>query len=168
MSPPSTHAQVPARRILEPHVVRIDKTETGFGFNVRGQVCEGGTLKSINGELYAPLQHVSAVLESGAAEDAGVFKGDRILEVNGVNVEGATHRQVVELIKSCGDSLTLTLISVTCEEAEKLEPHCKKHQKETRKRRLLKTVHYITALQDLGFRDVDSGKRLKSLSMELS
>ena len=69
------------RRILEPHVVTIHKTETGFGFNVRGQVSEGGTLKSINGELYAPLQHVSAVLEGGAAQVAGVFKGDRILEV---------------------------------------------------------------------------------------
>ena len=45
------------------------------------QVSEGGTLKSINGELYAPLQHVSAVLEGGAAQVAGVFKGDRILEV---------------------------------------------------------------------------------------
>ena len=59
----------------------IHKTETGFGFNVRGLVSEGGTLKSINGELYAPLQHVSAVLEGGAAQVAGVFKGDRILEV---------------------------------------------------------------------------------------
>ena len=47
---------------------------TGFGFNVRGQVNEGGTLRSINGELYAPLQHVSAVLEQGAAEQAGLLK----------------------------------------------------------------------------------------------
>lgn len=64
-----------------PRVVTITKTETGFGFNVRGQVSEGGQLKSIGGELYAPLQHVSAVLEGGAAEMAGVVKGDRILEV---------------------------------------------------------------------------------------
>lgn len=42
---------------------------------------EGGTLKAINGELFAPLQHVSAVLGLGAAEMAGVRKGDRILEV---------------------------------------------------------------------------------------
>ena len=67
---------------------------TGFGFNVRGQVSEGGNLKSINGELYAPLQHISAVLPGGAAETAGIFRGDRILEVNGQNVEGATHKQV--------------------------------------------------------------------------
>lgn len=41
----------------------------------------GGQLRSINGELYAPLQHVSAILENGAAERAGIRKGDRILEV---------------------------------------------------------------------------------------
>ncbi|CAG5058949.1 unnamed protein product [Parnassius apollo] len=64
-----------------PRCVTIYKTETGFGFNVRGQVSEGGQLRSINGELYAPLQHVSAVLEQGAAEQAGIRKGDRILEV---------------------------------------------------------------------------------------
>ncbi len=67
--------------ICGPHVVTILKSETGFGFNVRGQVSEGGPLRSINGELYAPLQHVSAVLENGAAENAGIRKGDRILEV---------------------------------------------------------------------------------------
>lgn len=39
-----------------PRVVAIAKNETGFGFNVRGQVSEGGPLRSINGELYAPLQ----------------------------------------------------------------------------------------------------------------
>ncbi|XP_068622611.1 sorting nexin-27 [Battus philenor] len=105
-----------------PRRVTIYKTETGFGFNVRGQVSEGGQLRSINGELYAPLQHVSAVLEQGAAEQAGIRKGDRILEVNGVNVEGATHKQVVDLIKSGGDCLTLTVISVTQKEAERLEP----------------------------------------------
>ena len=41
---------------------------------------------------------------------------------NNENVEGATHKQVVDLIKSCGDSLTLTVISVTPEEADRLEP----------------------------------------------
>ncbi|KAJ1521892.1 hypothetical protein ONE63_002230 [Megalurothrips usitatus] len=105
-----------------PRVVTITKTDTGFGFNVRGQVSEGGQLRSINGELYAPLQHVSAVLVGGAAERAGVRKGDRILQVNGENVEGATHKQVVDLIKSGGDVLTLTVISVTAQEAERLEP----------------------------------------------
>lgn len=37
---------------------------------------------------------------------------------NGVNVEGATHKQVVDLIKSGGDKLTLTVISVTAKVSE--------------------------------------------------
>lgn len=104
-----------------PHEVTINKTETGFGFNIRGQICEGGVLRSINGDLYPPLQHVSAVLEGGAAENAGLFKGDRILAVNGVNVEGAAHKQVVNLIKLSDDTLILNVISVSEEEACKFE-----------------------------------------------
>lgn len=64
-----------------PHPVTVVKLSTGFGFNVKGQVSEGGQLRSINGELFAPLQHVSAVLKNGAAERAGLLRGDRILEV---------------------------------------------------------------------------------------
>ncbi|KAJ8965069.1 hypothetical protein NQ314_004470 [Rhamnusium bicolor] len=45
-----------------------------------------------------------------------------VAKKNGVNVEGATHKQVVDLIKSGGDVLTLTVISVTQQEAERLEP----------------------------------------------
>ena len=95
-----------------PRKICIQKSETGFGFNVRGQISEGGPLKIYNGEFYAPLQQVSAVLVGGAAEKAGLFRGDRILEVNNVNVDGATHKQVVDLIKSGGDYLTLTVLSV--------------------------------------------------------
>ena len=119
-SPPSSPE--PGDDCSSPRIVTITKTETGFGFNVRGQVSEGGVLKSINGILYAPLQHVSAVLNGGAAQKAGILKGDRILEVNGVNVEGSTHKQVVDLIKSGGDKLTLTVISVPDQVAERLEP----------------------------------------------
>ena len=64
-----------------PHKVRVVKGAQGFGFNVRGQVSEGGTLKSIGGDLYAPMQYISAVLEEGPAVDAGLKIGDRVLEV---------------------------------------------------------------------------------------
>lgn len=64
-----------------PHAVKVVKNQQGFGFNVRGQVSEGGQLKSIGGELYAPMQYISAVLESGPAQEAGLKVGDRILEV---------------------------------------------------------------------------------------
>lgn len=105
-----------------PRLVRIVKSDSGYGFNVRGQVSEGGQLRSINGELYAPLQHVSAVLPGGAADRAGISKGDRILEVNGVNVEGATHKQVVELIRAGEQELVLMVLCVPPQEADCLDP----------------------------------------------
>ncbi|XP_069040996.1 sorting nexin-27 isoform X1 [Lepisosteus oculatus] len=105
-----------------PRLVRIVKSDSGYGFNVRGQVSEGGQLRSINGELYAPLQHVSAVLPGGAADRAGISKGDRILEVNGVSVEGATHKQVVDLIRAGERELVLTVLSVPQPEADSLDP----------------------------------------------
>ena len=95
-----------------PHTVVITKDENqGFGFNVRGQVQEGGAMKCVNGELYAPLQFVSAVMRGGAAQIAGLKKYDRILEVNGVACEGKTHQFVVDLIRRGGDSLSLMVIS---------------------------------------------------------
>ncbi|XP_052351243.1 sorting nexin-27-like isoform X3 [Oncorhynchus keta] len=105
-----------------PRLVRIVKSDSGYGFNVRGQVSEGGQLRSINGELYAPLQHVSAVLPGGAADRAGISKGDRILEVNSVNVEGATHKQVVDLIRAGERELMLAVLSVPPQEADCLDP----------------------------------------------
>ncbi|XP_030645452.1 sorting nexin-27-like [Chanos chanos] len=118
----NTGGQKPTTITSGPRVVRIVKSESGYGFNVRGQVSEGGQLRSINGELYAPLQHVSAVLPGGAADRAGILKGDRILEVNGVNVEGATHKQVVDLIRAGEKELILAVLSVPRQEAEGVEP----------------------------------------------
>lgn len=40
---------------------------------------------------------------------------------NGVDVEGATHKQVVELIKDGGDKLSLVVISVDAVDAERFE-----------------------------------------------
>ena len=64
-----------------PRLLRIKKGDRGFGFNVRGQVSEGGQLRSIHGTLYPPLQMISAVLENGPAANAGIRVGDRILQV---------------------------------------------------------------------------------------
>ncbi|XP_057689103.1 sorting nexin-27b isoform X3 [Corythoichthys intestinalis] len=114
--------QIPNSTVTSgPRLIRIVKSDSGYGFNVRGQVSEGGQLRSINGELYAPLQHVSAVLPGGAADRAGISKGDRILEVNRVNVEGATHKQVVDLIRAGERELVLTVLSVPPQEADCLD-----------------------------------------------
>eukprot|EP00794_Sanderia_malayensis_P009750 gene9750-10747_t len=105
----------------QPRKVILKKGERGFGFNVRGQVSEGGQLKSINGRLYPPLQMISAVLEGGPAERAGVLVADRILEVNEESVEGADHKTVVELIRQGKETLSMVVISVTPSEARKLD-----------------------------------------------
>lgn len=119
---PSSGSSATVTATSGPRLVRIVKSDSGYGFNVRGQVSEGGQLRSINGELYAPLQHVSAVLPGGAADRAGISKGDRILEVNGVNVEGATHKQVVELIRAGERELVLMVLCVPPQEADCLDP----------------------------------------------
>lgn len=108
--------------IQGPHAVKVVKNQQGFGFNVRGQVSEGGQLKSIGGELYAPMQYISAVLETGPAAEAGLKVGDRILEVNGEAVEGADHSKVVQLIRNSGKEVNLIVVSVSDEEARRLEP----------------------------------------------
>jgi hypothetical protein len=64
-----------------PRSIIVRKSSNGFGFNVRGQVFEGGQIKAIHGTLYGPLQHVSAVSSRGSAEKAGLCIGDKILEV---------------------------------------------------------------------------------------
>ncbi|CAI2301506.1 unnamed protein product [Caenorhabditis sp. 36 PRJEB53466] len=104
-----------------PHLVTVVKSISGFGFNVKGQVSEGGQFRSLNGDLYMPLQHVSAVLAEGAADLAGLRKGDRILEVNSHTVEGASHRTVVDLIKNGGDRLTMIVISVEDPEMDRYD-----------------------------------------------
>jgi sorting nexin-27 len=105
-----------------PRTATVIKTEHGFGFNVRGQVAEGGQLKSIGGQLYAPMQYISAVMKDGPAEKAGLHIGDRIVEVNGQSVEGADHQTVVQMIRQSGKQVKLTVISVSEDEARRLEP----------------------------------------------
>ncbi len=121
-----TNAIKPSTIVSAPRSIIVRKSSNGFGFNVRGQVFEGGQVKAINGTLYGPLQHVSAVSNRGSAERAGLCVGDKILEVygnhivivkndilffcycrNGVDVEGSSHKQVVDLIKHSGDELRL-------------------------------------------------------------
>ena len=52
---------------------------------------------------------------------AFIHSYDFVLLRNGENVEGATHKHVVNLIKKGGDKLTLVVISVSQQEAEKLD-----------------------------------------------
>lgn len=59
---------------------------------------------------------MTEVTPGSVADRAGVKVNDRLLEVNGESVEGATHDQVVEKIKVAGSTIMFLLLD---EEAER-------------------------------------------------
>ena len=64
-----------------PRTITIKRSADGYGFNIRGQMYEGGQIKAIHGKLYAPLQYVSAVTRESLAEQGGLRVGDMIIEM---------------------------------------------------------------------------------------
>jgi len=53
---------------------------------------------------------MTEVTEGGVADRAGVSVNDRLLEINGVNVEDSTHDEVVDTIKLAGGSIMFLLV----------------------------------------------------------
>lgn len=53
---------------------------------------------------------MTEVIQGGVADRAGVNVNDRLLEVNGENVEGSTHDQVVDMIRLGGSSIMFLLV----------------------------------------------------------
>jgi len=83
-----------------PRVVILPKTEEGLGFNI-----VGGREQSPNCPIY-----VSRIIPGGVADREGTLRrGDQILSINGVSVEGETHEKAVTLLKSSGDRVTLVV-----------------------------------------------------------
>ncbi|XP_041612965.1 gamma-2-syntrophin, partial [Vulpes lagopus] len=71
----------------------------------------GGLGLSIKGgaEHRVPVV-ISRMFRGHTADRTGMlFVGDAILQVNGVNVESATHGEVVHLLRSAGDEVTITV-----------------------------------------------------------
>ena len=85
------------RTVKAPRLVEITKGEKGYGFNLHGE-------RGVVG------QFISAVDDGGPAHKAGLCVGDRVVEVNGVNVEAATHGQVVTKIKESGGTTGLLVV----------------------------------------------------------
>eukprot|EP00794_Sanderia_malayensis_P016954 gene16954-18661_t len=83
--------------IRAPRLLVIVKGAKGYGFNLHGE-------RGIVG------QFISAVDDGGPADDAGLCIGDRVVEVNGVNVEAATHVQVVSKIKEDTEKTQLLVV----------------------------------------------------------
>jgi len=77
--------------------LRTWNEEDGYGFNMHtGRERPGQFISNVDTEL------------PGAA--AGLRDGDRIVEVNGDNVEQLAHREVVDKIKAVSDDLTLLVV----------------------------------------------------------
>ncbi|KAJ6657517.1 hypothetical protein lerEdw1_002452 [Lerista edwardsae] len=80
--------------------VELAKNDNGLGISVTG----GVNTNVRHGGLY-----VKAVIPKGAAEaDGRIQKGDRVLSVNGVTLEGATHKEAVEILRNTGQCIELT------------------------------------------------------------
>ncbi|XP_039979682.1 protein lin-7 homolog B isoform X1 [Xiphias gladius] len=81
-----------------PRVVELPKTEEGLGFNIMGG-------KEQNSPIY-----ISRVIPGGVADrQGGLKRGDQLLSVNGVSVEGEHHEKAVELLKAAQASVKLVV-----------------------------------------------------------
>uniref|UniRef100_UPI00358FF7CB Na(+)/H(+) exchange regulatory cofactor NHE-RF2-like n=1 Tax=Myxine glutinosa TaxID=7769 RepID=UPI00358FF7CB len=89
---------------LRPRLCRIVKCPQGYGFN-------------LHSEKSKPGQFVRMVDEGLPAEQAGLRPGDRIVEVNGVNIEEKKHGEVVQMIKTGGNETTLLVVDAKTDNA---------------------------------------------------
>ncbi|XP_025742918.1 tyrosine-protein phosphatase non-receptor type 13 isoform X16 [Callorhinus ursinus] len=81
--------------------VELAKNDNSLGISVTG----GVNTSVRHGGIY-----VKAVIPKGAAESDGrIHKGDRVLAVNRVSLEGATHKQAVETLRNTGQVVHLLL-----------------------------------------------------------
>lgn len=69
----------------------------GYGFN-------------LHAEKGKPGQYIGKVDEGSPSEAAGLKQGDRIVEVNGVNIANENHKQVVQRIKAIPDETKLLVV----------------------------------------------------------
>lgn len=81
--------------------IHIERTSAGLGLSIAGG--RGSTpFKGDDEGIF-----ISRVTEGGPADLAGLRVGDKVLKVNGINVEEADHYDAVEVLKACGAVLVL-------------------------------------------------------------
>lgn len=88
---------------LLPRLCHLVKGEDGYGFNLHSDKTKGG-------------QFVRLVEPGSAAESADIRPGDRLVEVNGVNIEGLRHSEVVALIRAGGGEVRLLVVDQETDE----------------------------------------------------
>ncbi|XP_059029318.1 tyrosine-protein phosphatase non-receptor type 13 isoform X11 [Mustela lutreola] len=127
--------------------VELAKNDNSLGISVTG----GVNTSVRHGGIY-----VKAVIPKGAAESDGrIHKGDRVLAVNGVSLEGATHKQAVETLRNTGQVVHLLLEkgqSPASKERVPLSPQCTlpdpdaqgQAPEKTKKMTLIKDYSFVT------------------------
>ncbi|XP_048871467.1 Na(+)/H(+) exchange regulatory cofactor NHE-RF2 [Brienomyrus brachyistius] len=87
----------------QPRLCRLAKSEQGYGFN-------------LHSDKTRPGQFIRSVDPGSPAEKAGLQPKDRLVEVNGVNIENLRHADVVALIKRGGSEARLLVVDPDTDE----------------------------------------------------
>lgn len=66
--------------------------------------------------LGAPGMFIKVVVPGSVAHNAGLSNNDRLVELNGENIEGLSHDQVVEKIRKAGSSLMFLVVDAKTDE----------------------------------------------------
>ncbi|XP_044031849.1 protein scribble homolog isoform X20 [Siniperca chuatsi] len=94
----------PARIEEEEHTLTIQRQTGGLGISIAGG--KGSTpYKGDDEGIF-----ISRVSEEGPAARAGVKVGDKLLEVNGVDLHEAEHHTAVEALRSSGATVSMTVL----------------------------------------------------------
>lgn len=82
---------------LPVNTLTLERGDTGLGFNIRG----GTDIPHVPGDCGI---FVTRLKEEGAAfKDGRLKEGDKILEVNGKNIENVTHNEAVQIFITAGN-----------------------------------------------------------------
>ncbi|CAN9505699.1 unnamed protein product [Ophioblennius macclurei] len=88
---------------LAPRVCHLVRSDMGYGFN-------------LHSERSRPGQYIRSLDPGSPADHAGLRPQDRLIEVNGVNIEGMRHAEVVAFIKKGGDETWLLVVDPETDE----------------------------------------------------
>lgn len=81
------------------HVIKVPDFD-GYGFN-------------LHAEKGKPGQYIGKVDDGSPAQIAGLRQGDRIIEVNAVNIGRETHKEVVQRIKAIANEVQLLVVDAS-------------------------------------------------------
>ncbi|XP_039528650.1 tyrosine-protein phosphatase non-receptor type 13 isoform X1 [Pimephales promelas] len=86
--------------------IELSKIDSSLGISVTVLFGKGGSNTTLrHGGIY-----VKAVIPKGAADlDGRIKKGDRVMAVNGKSLDGASHKQAVEMLRYTGQVVHLSM-----------------------------------------------------------